>query len=100
MDSSNDKGVKPPKGYVVSRGVVEGEDYAAETEPWMGNADRYITGAEIGETTNMPENPFGPSGFPPNAIGGGSDAMASHGETGPGHTSSSGMAMKTKIPGK
>ncbi len=51
---------KPPKGYVVSNGVCDGETFEADTKPWMANPDSEITGAEIGEPTNQPGNPWGP----------------------------------------
>jgi hypothetical protein len=69
-----DKPPKPPKGYVVSNGVCDGEDYAPDPKPWMGSPDSEITGAEIGEPTNQPGNPWGPgvSGGP---SGGNGDVM-------------------------
>jgi hypothetical protein len=51
---------KPPKGYVVSDGVCDGETFEASMSPKMMSPDEYITGAEIGEPTNMPGNPWGP----------------------------------------
>ena len=51
-----------PKGYVVSDGVCDGEDFEASMSPKMMNPDSEITGAEIGEPTNQPGNPWGPGG--------------------------------------
>ena len=51
---------KAPKGYVVSDGVCDGEDFAADPMPWMASPDSEITGPEIGEPTNQPGNPWGP----------------------------------------
>jgi hypothetical protein len=66
---------RPPKGYVVSDGVCDGEDFEASMKPHMGDLDSQITGAEIGEPTNQPGNPDGPVGAdlfsPPKTMTGG-----------------------------
>jgi hypothetical protein len=51
---------KPPKGYVVSDGVCDGELYEASMDAKLASPDSMITGAEIGEPTNQPGDPWGP----------------------------------------
>lgn len=55
-----DKPPKKPKGYVVSDGVCDGELFEASMDAKLASPDSMITGAEIGEPTNQPGNPWGP----------------------------------------